>query len=831
MKKYYEKVNSIYKISDLMTGGIIISFIIVFLDTFDIPSLMIKNNNIALIILFLFYTLVKISSKIKLKLLIAKNVNTIDRLTFNAVASFVLLFLYVIVFDYKKYKIVALIIIFIIQIIINVIRITFINTEEINDDTNVLDLENIFNNKVELNKKKLALLEEKDVNYDLLNRKDIINQLYNTIVNCIPKTNFTVGLNGPWGSGKTTIINNVIELMRKNSILNDYIIIKFDPWKYNEEKVMLQSFLKQILDEINYSYEKANDDLIQGVINTIFGNKIKGLGRIIANEINDIKGNVEIYKVVNNYLTSNNKKLLIIIDNMDRIDANKAFFLIKCVETIVKFNRTINILLYDEDILNEILQEKFHYRKKYMDKLVQLKIDIPETDKNTLNQLKEKVVQNVVINGKPFANYINDELYDFSNIRELKRYINSIIVSNCNSDLKLNKQDDSNLKYLKSVCPQLFYEIWNNKRYYVTYDRQYDTEIYTWDYKKLNSETKEYYNELFKNQKFKKYSNLLEKMFPTIKNYKNHQEPFPQSNNIEEYHKSIVECLICNARYFDLYFTREENDFIRLNNEVKELIKIINESKDFYEHFKEKILKYNADELRVFAEIFNININKISTNKCLTVIKTIINLEEKYKDRPLFLQLDSNQRFNIIVADLLSKITNEEFKKYKSFLKHDYKKLRNVSKVKYWVDNNKEKDITYNFDYDEIYKELCEDILTNRIDIYSPENYTKGNIWSLYHYDIDRTQEYIKNTVNKNNVYKFLGDIISVSIGTKKYGYRITKESINALAPNLDIDALILETDDKTDERKQLIKEVYEFYKLNNNKHENSIYKDKYIEL
>ena len=65
-----------------------------------------------------------------------------------------------------------------------------------------------YTKKHNLSKENLILLEETAVDYDLLHREEIIGVLYDTILKCHPKNNFTIGLNGKWGSGKTTIINN-----------------------------------------------------------------------------------------------------------------------------------------------------------------------------------------------------------------------------------------------------------------------------------------------------------------------------------------------------------------------------------------------------------------------------------------------------------------------------------------------------------------------------------------------------------------------------------------------------------------------------------------------
>lgn len=832
MKKYLNDLKSIYKFKNLLIIGMIVSFFIILIDILNIPSNLYLKGYIALIILLILIIIIKWFDVNNIKMLFYKHINIIDKYLATVLFASVFVSLYEFIFDIKKYKIILLLALFIFIIISYVIRIIKIDHKSKDEKTNVVDLEFIVNNKIELNDKKILLLEEKEVDYDLLNRKSIINQLYNTIINCEPATNFTIGLNGKWGSGKTTIIKNVLRIMNDNDLLDNYVIVNFNPWKYDDEKVILKAFLNEILNNIQFSIdESTKETLIQDVINVVFDSKIASLGNLLSKEFKKLNTEPEISSVVNNYLLNNDKKMLIIIDNLDRIDSEKAFFLIKCIDSIIKFKKTINILLYDEDIIDEILDQKFNNGKKYMNKLVQLKIDVPEVDIYTLNNIKEKIANNLLVNNHPFIDFINNEQYEFDNIRELKRYVNSIISSNVYNGSILDSDDDSNLKYIKSVCPKLYYEIWENKTYFITYDRRYDYDIYTLDYEKLNKDTKNFYNELFKNKEYKKYVPILSKMFPSIENYSKNNKPFSEHIDEANYIESVIRCKICNARYFDLYFTREENDFIRLNKDVESLVNSINNKEEFEQVFVDLVNKYNSDELKVFAEILNINLFKISDNKALETILCLYKSENLFKDRILFFELDSYQRFCIVIADLLSKLTDQEFEKFKKAVHKDYKNLHLIYKIKYWVDNNKKKSIKYNFDFDELFNEMCNKILDDNIDIYSNEYYSKGNIWAIYHFDKDKVKEYVTKNINSSNIYKFLADVISTSVGSNQYGYRITKENIEALSENADIDNLLKKNTDKSDAKHELINEVYNLYKTGKNDFDSEAYRNDFIEL
>lgn len=832
MRKYYNDLKNIYRPKSLLTTGMILSFFVILIDILNIPTNISSNGYITLLILFVLIILIKWFDISNIKMLFYKHINLIDKYLCVFLFASVFVSIYELIFDLKTYKLVFLLVLFILLFASYLIRIIKNRHQKPQDSSNVVDLKFIVNNKIELNEKKLVLLEEKEVDYDLINRKSVINQLYNTIINCEPATNFTIGLNGKWGSGKTTVIKNVLRIMGDNGLLDNYVIVNFDPWKYDDEKIILKAFLNEILSNINYSGDDgAKEALIKGVIGVIFDSKVVGLSNLLNQELSKLDSESEMSNIVNNYLVKNDKKMLIIIDNLDRIDVEKAFFLIKCIDSIIKFKRTINVLLYDEDILNEILNQRFNNGKKYMNKLVQLKIDVPEVDTDTLNSIKEKIANNLLVNGQPFIDFINKEQYEFDNIRELKRYINSIVSSNVYSELMLDNNDDSNLRYIKSVCPKLYYKIWENKNFFITYDRRYDYDIYTWDYKKLNNDTKEFFEALFKNNNYKKYIPILIKMFPSVKNYSKKNNPFSEHINESLYNESVIKCKICNARYFDLYFTREENDFIRLNKDVERLICTINDKEEFEKVFIDLVSSYNSDELKVFAEILNINLFKISDNKILEVILCLYKSDKLFKDRILFFELDSYQRFCIIIADLLSKITEKEFEKFVKEVHQDYRNLHLIYKIKYWVDNNKKKNIKYNFNYDELFNEMCKKILDNNIDIYLDEYYRKGNIWAIYHFDKNQVKKYVEKNVNSKNIYKFLADVISTSIGSNQYGYRITKENIEALSASIDIDTLLKNNTAVLDEKKALIKEIYDLYKTGKNDFDSEIYRNEYIEL
>ena len=73
---------------------------------------------------------------------------------------------------------------------------------------------------------------------DKLNRESFAESLANVIL----QSTFTVGLYGAWGSGKTSLLNMVIEQVERCS--TDVVILRFNPWLCSDPKQLVIQFFK-----------------------------------------------------------------------------------------------------------------------------------------------------------------------------------------------------------------------------------------------------------------------------------------------------------------------------------------------------------------------------------------------------------------------------------------------------------------------------------------------------------------------------------------------------------------------------------------------------------
>ncbi|OGT62345.1 MAG: hypothetical protein A3E85_03810 [Gammaproteobacteria bacterium RIFCSPHIGHO2_12_FULL_45_12] len=82
--------------------------------------------------------------------------------------------------------------------------------------------------------------------HDLLDRESLANNILNTIVDTPTDWSINTGIYGPWGTGKTTLLN-FIEIAAKEK---GYLYISFNPTSYTDSNGMWAAFYSILLKEL-----------------------------------------------------------------------------------------------------------------------------------------------------------------------------------------------------------------------------------------------------------------------------------------------------------------------------------------------------------------------------------------------------------------------------------------------------------------------------------------------------------------------------------------------------------------------------------------------------
>ena len=80
--------------------------------------------------------------------------------------------------------------------------------------------------------------------------------------------------------------------------------------------------------------------------------------------------------------------------------------------------------------------------------------------------------------------------------------------------------------------------------------------------------------------------------------------------------------------------------------------------------------------------------------------------------------------------------------------------------------------------------------------------------YDAYKEEQDKVKSYIKVIICETNIFRFLNDMIGISVGTGGYRYSISKERLEAFTSKADVDLILKGVEPKTSDEKFVL-EVY----------------------
>lgn len=487
-------------------------------------------------------------------------------------------------------------------------------------------------------------------NKDLLHRDDIINMISQSILRQNKENSYVIGLTGKWGTGKTSVINMIKEKIF-NSV--DYpLIIDFNPWEYSETDDLLTPFIRQfnaglrlkgkngdVISKLNqYSkivnlipFERNYSKIISG----IFG-LLSLLGITTFNSFSESE-NIIIKQIFQNYpfvkwilpiscaisfvaliwnkildflnikkeiisktvseqknkivklLKSREQKILVIIDDIDRLTPSEILQVFRIVRNNADFPYVTYLLSFDKTVVEVSLDsvlgtknEGVQYGHDFIEKIINIDFTLPEPSffvlkeylydqlKLLIEKLPESDKKNIFTSIKTNRRWNNicQILPEYLvSIREIKRYLNSIFILFPNifneKYSNLNFIDFLGIEAIRLKNYEYYEYIKLNKGFFIT--KQDVT------HEKLDKSWFENSVEKLLPQDIKKLKDLLSLIFPDINYILNTM--YGSIDIYTEDEKLAFNC-IDTKKYFNDYFSfipGDENPDIMTNEKIFEV--------------------------------------------------------------------------------------------------------------------------------------------------------------------------------------------------------------------------------------------------------------------
>jgi predicted KAP-like P-loop ATPase len=241
---------------------------------------------------------------------------------------------------------------------------------------------------------------------DKFGRIDFAKGLAEALIKVPNNESFTVGLHGTWGSGKTSIIKLAEEYIAAKH-KDDVIVISFNPWLFSSAESLHTAFfgtLAQYLGErLSTKKERIFDELrAYGELTGAVGGAISvvvpfaGTAKLISpmldkffhkksgSSVDDIKDRV------NKILLESNKRIIVVIDDIDRLDSDEIHLVFKLVKNVAHFNNISYLLAFDQNVVAKALAGRYPEEPEiggnFVEKIVQLPLIVPPVDPEVLSQ-------------------------------------------------------------------------------------------------------------------------------------------------------------------------------------------------------------------------------------------------------------------------------------------------------------------------------------------------------------------------------------------------------------------------------------------------------------
>lgn len=204
-----------------------------------------------------------------------------------------------------------------------------------------------------------------------------------------------VGVLGPWGSGKTSFIN----LARPDLESGGAAVLDFNPWMFSGAEQLVSSFFIELSSQLKLrpGLEDIGNDLAD------YGEMFAGLGwlPVVGPWIERGRGAA---KVLGKYLRRRREgtqgrreklkaalrrlehPIIVILDDIDRLSTAEIRDVFKLVRLTASFPNIVYVLAFDRLRIEKALGEQGVPGRDYLEKILQVAVDLPIVPEQTLNR-------------------------------------------------------------------------------------------------------------------------------------------------------------------------------------------------------------------------------------------------------------------------------------------------------------------------------------------------------------------------------------------------------------------------------------------------------------
>lgn len=248
---------------------------------------------------------------------------------------------------------------------------------------------------------------------------------------------YTVGLFGPWGSGKSSLLAGIAETLQE-SASKETIVVRFDAWRYQSSGSLVFALLQTIRRAVE---QRPGMAAAAGALSAVLDRfEVSFLGVGLKYQRREPNSNEQFITPFDDLkklsATLEGKRVAILVDDLDRCAPDSVVSVVEAIHLLTDVDGFVFVLALDYDYLITAIKKSYEDidAHRFIEKIVQIPFRIPhvnvrEDDMRTLLPEWETRL-------KPWFTGVDDSaLIDIiylalrSNPRQVKRLVNTYLLA------------------------------------------------------------------------------------------------------------------------------------------------------------------------------------------------------------------------------------------------------------------------------------------------------------------------------------------------------------------------------------------------------------------
>lgn len=252
-----------------------------------------------------------------------------------------------------------------------------------------------------------------------------------------------VGVIGPWGCGKSSMVNLVAYHLEG---MQDVSVMRLNPWLISGTAELVSYFF----GELSYHMMTSSKKFMQkaGAKIAEYGGYVtllqivpglQSYGEGLKHALDDViairrKNAENLYKTreaITDALRGRASRVVVIIDDLDRLDVEELREVFRLVRLTAAFPNLVYVIAFDRSRVEAALELDHFAGRRYIEKIVQLPLDVPTIPEQLLREFIADAIEQAVSESCDMSQFAAPRWYHIfndlivpliSNLRDVRRY-------------------------------------------------------------------------------------------------------------------------------------------------------------------------------------------------------------------------------------------------------------------------------------------------------------------------------------------------------------------------------------------------------------------------